>query len=140
MPLTLRAMISAERSARNAPALTGDGGFGHVWQELETAVREEIPVTVILLNNAILGFQKHAELVQFAETTSAIEFAPVDHAAIARACGADGVRVDSAEQLQAALDAALRSDRVTLIEVMVDADAFPPITRWESRAEVLPEV
>ena len=136
-PMALGAKVA--RPDSQVVCITGDGGFGHVWQELETAVREEIPVTVILLNNAILGFQKHAELVQFAKTTSAIGFAPVDHAAIARACGADGVRVDSAEQLQAALDAALQSDRITLIEVMVDADAFPPITRWESRAEVLPE-
>ena len=67
--------------------IVGDGGFGHVWAELETAVREDLPVTVILLNNSILGFQKHAELFSFDEYTSAIAFHPVDHAAIARAKG-----------------------------------------------------
>lgn len=135
-PMALGAKVA--RPDSQVVCITGDGGFGHVWQELETAVREQIPVTVILLNNAILGFQKHSELVQFAKTTTAIDFAAVDHAAIALACGARGVRVSGVAELQRELDAALDAETVTLIEVMTDPDAFPPITRWESRAEVLP--
>lgn len=118
--------------------VTGDGGFGHVWSEFETAVRSQLPVVVILLNNSILGFQKHSELVQFSEFTSAIDFAEVNHAAVARACGADGVRIDDPADLRTALASAVASRRPTLIEVIVDPDAFPPIRLWEARAEVLP--
>ncbi len=137
-PMALGAKVA--RPEAEVVCITGDGGFGHVWQELETAVRANLPITVLLLNNSILGFQKHAELVQFAETTSAIEFAEVDHAAIARACGAEGIRVTTVAEMQHALEASIGNGRVTLIEVITDSDAFPPVTRWESRAEVLPRM
>ena len=80
-------------------ALVGDGGFGHVWSELETAVRERLPIVVILLDNGILGFQKHVELVQFGEHTTATDFAPVDHSAIARACGAEAAKIETPADL-----------------------------------------
>ncbi|MBH0116775.1 hypothetical protein I6E52_07930 [Salinibacterium sp. NG253] len=137
VPMALGAKVASPES--DVVCITGDGGFGHVWQELETAVRMNVPLTIVLLNNSILGFQKHSELVQFSEYTTAVKFTDVDHAAIARAAGARGVRVSSLEELQPALAEAIGSDAVTLIEVIVDEDAFPPITGWEARAEVLPK-
>ena len=135
LPMALGAKLA--RPQAQVVCIVGDGGFGHVWAELETAVREDLPVTVILLNNSILGFQKHAELFSFDEYTSAIAFHPVDHAAIARAVGAGGVRVESASDLRAALDDALHADRLTLVEVLTDPDAFPPITAWDGHDERL---
>ena len=84
--------IGAKVAAPNSPvvALVGDGGFAHSWAELETAVRSRLAVTVILLNNGVLGYQKDAETVKFGAYTTACHFAPVDHAAIARACGCEG--------------------------------------------------
>lgn len=117
--------------------LTGDGGFGHVWSELETMMRESLPVTVVVLNNQILGFQRHAEFVQFEECTSACDFAPVNHAAIARAVGMDAVRVERGKELRPALEAALASARPTLVEVVVSPNEHPPITLWETHSEVL---
>lgn len=137
-PMAIGAKIA--RPASEVICISGDGGFGHVWQEVETAVRENIPLTLIVLNNSILGFQKHSELVQFSETTSAIEFSPVDHAAVARACGAEGIRVENPDDIRAALEASIGNGKVTLIEIITDSDAFPPITAWEKRAEVLPAI
>jgi acetolactate synthase-1/2/3 large subunit len=114
--------------------LAGDGGFGHVWSELETARRMGIKVTLILLNNGILGYQKHAENVKFGDHTSAVDFYPVDHAAIARSCGCAGVRVSDPIELGRALDAARLSDVTTLIEVITDQNAFPPITFYTAEA------
>lgn len=136
MPMALGAKVAAPDS--KVIALVGDGGFAHVWSEFETAVRMRIPLTVILLNNSILGFQKHSELVQFSRHTDSIDFASVDHVAVARACGAAGVRVEKPAELAAALREAVESDLPTLIEVIADPDAFPPITAWERRREVLP--
>lgn len=112
--------------------VVGDGGFAHAWAELETAVRMKLPVVLIVLNNQILGYQKHAENVKFGEYTDACEFTPVDHAAIARAVGALGIRVEKAQEIGPALDQALSSDTVTLIDVLTDPNAFPPVTWYES--------
>nr|GLK40007.1 acetolactate synthase large subunit [Rhodococcus wratislaviensis] len=128
MPLALGA--KAARPDATVLCLTGDGGFGHVWSEFETAVRENLPVVVVLLNNGILGFQKHVELVQFGEYTGAVNFAAVDHAAIARACGADGIRVTDAHEVGDALAKAVASGKPTLVEIICDPHAYPPITGW----------
>jgi acetolactate synthase-1/2/3 large subunit len=131
--------LGAKAARPNAPVvcIAGDGGLAHVWAELETAVRERLAVTVIVLNNSILGFQKHAELYNFGAHTSAIDFAPVDHAAIARAVGAVGLRVETAADLRPALDKALTSAAVTLLDVRTDPDAYPPITAWAGHEDVL---
>ncbi|UDH01500.1 acetolactate synthase catalytic subunit [Rhodococcus opacus] len=128
MPLALGA--KAARPDATVLCLTGDGGFGHVWSEFETAVRENLPIVVVLLNNGILGFQKHVELVQFGEYTDAVHFAAVDHAAIAKACGADGIRVTDALEVGDALAKAVASGRPTLVEIICDPHAYPPITGW----------
>ena len=116
--------------------LVGDGGFGHVWAELETAARMNVKVTLILINNGILGYQKHAENVKFGAHTSAVNFSPVDHAAIARSCGCDGVRITDPAELAGALKQAAASDKTTLIEVICDENAFPPITFYTPDAKV----
>jgi acetolactate synthase-1/2/3 large subunit len=136
LPMAMGAQVA--RPEATVACITGDGGFGHVWSELEAAVREQLPVVVVLLNNGTLGFQTHSELVQFGEHTGAVDFRPVDHAAIARACGADGVTVTHPAQLRDALARAIANRRPTLVEVMTDPDAYPPIKAWEARAHVLP--
>ncbi len=133
VPLALGAQV-AHPDAK-VVAIVGDGGFGHVWSELETAVREELPIVVIVLNNGILGFQKHVELIQLGAHTTATDFVAVDHAAIARACGANGVRVSQASELQPALVAALDSGQPYLIDVVCDPNAYPPITAWDAVAD-----
>jgi acetolactate synthase-1/2/3 large subunit len=132
-PMALGAKLARPDSP--VVCIVGDGGFGHVWAELETAVRENLPVTLIVLNNSILGFQKHAEIFAFSEYTSAIDFQPVDHAMVARAVGAHGIRVEHAKEIRPALRQALTSDRVTLVEVITDPDAYPPITAWDGQDE-----
>lgn len=111
--------------------VVGDGGFAHAWSEMETAVRMKMDITLIVLNNGILGYQKHAENIKFGEHTDACDFVPVDHAGIANAVGALGVRVDSVSQLQSALDQAGNYKGLTLIDVKTDPNAFPPVTWYE---------
>jgi acetolactate synthase-1/2/3 large subunit len=125
--------LGAKAAYRDRPviALVGDGGFAHCWAEIETAVRMDLPITVVVLNNGILGYQKHSELHQFAAHTSAIGFSPVDHAAIAVACGARGARVEFAAELVGALHEALAAPVATVIDVITDPDAYPPISAWD---------
>jgi acetolactate synthase-1/2/3 large subunit len=127
--------LGAKLARPDSPVLcvVGDGGFAHVWSELETARRNRLNVVVTVLNNQILGYQKHAEDVLFGAHTSAIYFEPVDHAAIARACGLNGVRVEDPAEYGPALDRALAADTATVIDVITDPAAHPPITSFEGR-------
>lgn len=122
--------MGAKLARPDAPVfcVVGDGGFGHVWSELETAVRSGIALTLIVINNGILGFQKHAEQLKYRTHTSAVDFAPVDHAAIARACGCIGVRIEDPGQLAQALRDAARAPTTTVLDVVCDPEAFPPLT------------
>jgi len=131
--------LGAKLARPDAPVIcvAGDGGFAHCWAELETARRLDIPVVLVILNNQILGYQKHAELARYGEHTDAVAFSPVDHAAIAAACGCIGVRIEHVEHFALALRTALQSDRLTVIDVLTDPDARPPITVFEGR---LPDV
>ena len=113
--------------------ITGDGGFAHVWSELETAKRMGVKITVIVLNNQILGYQWHAEDVLYGGHTDACQLSPVDHAAIARACGCEGIRVERAGDFAAALERAMKSPVTTVIDVITDPQAYPPITLYEGR-------
>jgi acetolactate synthase-1/2/3 large subunit len=128
-PLALGAKMAAPRQP--VIALVGDGGFAHSWAELETAVRSRLAVTVIVLNNGVLGYQKDAETVKFGTHTTACHFAPVDHAAIARACGCQAIRIDEPAALRAALEIALSASEPWLIEVMTDPDAHPPLSLYD---------
>ncbi|MFI6172123.1 acetolactate synthase catalytic subunit [Nocardia sp. NPDC051052] len=126
--------LGAKAARPNAPVicLVGDGGFAHCWAEIETAVRENLNVVVIVLNNAILGYQKHAEIVQFGRPTSAVELGHVDHAQIATACGAHGHTIHTDVELREALSKAIVDPATTVLDVVTDSDAYPPITGWDT--------
>ena len=94
MPMAMGAKLA--RPEANVFALVGDGGFAHCWSELEAARRLNIKVVTIVLNNQILGYQKHGEDWFMQHHSDACVFSPVDHAAIARACDCFGERVRSA--------------------------------------------
>lgn len=127
--------LGAKAAQPDAPVvcLTGDGGFAHVWGEIETSKRMNLPVVVVVLNNQILGYQKHAELTLFGAHTDVVHFQPVDHAAIARACGVEGIRIDNPADLPAALETALSSNVLTVIDVVTDERAYPPVTSFTGK-------
>ncbi len=131
LPLAIGAKLAAPSSP--VVAVVGDGGFAHSWAELETLVRHEIALTVIVLNNGVLGFQKDAERVKFGAYTTACHFAPVDHAAIARACGCRAVRVEAVSALAPTLGEALGSTQPWLIDVVTDPDAYPPLSLFDTK-------
>jgi len=129
LPLALGAKVARPNS--KVFCLVGDGGFGHVWSELETARRMGLHVVLTVLNNQILGYQKHAEKVTFNAYTDVCDFTPVDHAAIARACGCAGFRIENPDDFLPMLTKAFAEPRTTLLDVVTDEHAFPPITNFE---------
>lgn len=127
-PMGLGAKIGSPE--RPVFCIVGDGGFGHVWAELETARRHGINVVVAVMNNAVLGYQKHAEDAFLGRHSNVCDFAPVDHAAIAEACGVQGIRVQRAEDIAAAIARALAAQGPVLLDVLVDPDAMPPVAAF----------
>jgi len=111
--------------------VTGDGGFRYVAMELETASRYGIPICVIVLNNGILGFQKHYEEHAFGKTVET-SFTPVNYADFAKTLNCDGVRVTTAAEFDAALANARSIKRPLLIDAITDPDAKPPIGTFET--------
>lgn len=126
--------MGAKLARPDAPVvcLVGDGGFGHCWSEMEAAARMGLDIALVVLNNRILGYQKHAEDVKFGHHTDAVEFSPVDHAKIAEACGCRGIRVDTPDRIAPALNQAMGGAGLTLVDILVDPEAHPPITSFEN--------
>ena len=110
--------------------IVGDGGFGHVWSELETARRHGIKVVVAVMNNGVLGYQKHAEDAGLGRHTNVCDFTSVDHAAIAEACGVKGIRVERTQDIAPAIKTALSADTSVLLDVIADPNAMPPVTAF----------
>ncbi|MGZ8266695.1 MAG: thiamine pyrophosphate-dependent enzyme [Burkholderiales bacterium] len=69
----------------------------------------------------------------YGDHTDACQLGPVDHAAIARACGCEGIRVDDPAELHAAFKRAVASAVTTVIDVAIDPNAYPPITLYGGR-------
>jgi len=128
LPMAMGAKVA--RPEANVFALVGDGGFAHCWSELEAARRLNIKVVTIVLNNQILGYQKHGEDWFLHHHSDAADLGPVDHAAIARACDCLGERVASPEEFAPALHRAMMDSRPAVIDVITDDDARPPLNQY----------
>jgi acetolactate synthase I/II/III large subunit len=124
-PLALGAKIGNPDKA--VFCVVGDGGFAHVWAELETARRHGIQVVIAVMNNGVLGYQRHAEDALLGRHTNVCDFKPVDHALIAQACGLKGIRVERPEEIADAIKVAMECSSAVLLDVMVDPDAMPPV-------------
>jgi acetolactate synthase-1/2/3 large subunit len=108
---------------RPVVAVVGDGGFAMTMNGLMTALEHDIPITVVVFNNKALGWVLHGG------GPFAAEFADFDHAAIARAMGCRGTRIEDPAALAPALQEALTSRVPTVIDVMTSlAQSFADIT------------
>jgi acetolactate synthase I/II/III large subunit len=96
---------------RPVVAVVGDGGFAMTMNGLMTAVEQDIPIITVVFNNNALGWVLHGS------GPFAAEFKDWDHAAIARAMGCRGVRVEDPAGLAPALREALASREPSVIDV-----------------------
>lgn len=110
---------------RRVVALCGDGGFAMLMHELETALRERAPITVCIINNACMQFIKQNQLALHGGRLLSTDFSDLDYAAIARAFGCFGVRVERSGELEGALADALGSDAPAVVDVRARDDVVP---------------
>ena len=112
---------AATRGARPICAVTGDGGFAQYMAELLTAVKHDMNITHVLLNNGQLGkISKEQRAGEWAVWQTSLH--NPDFAQYAELCGALGIRVTDAAQLDAALERAFAHDGPALVEVMTDPE------------------
>ncbi len=118
-------------------SMVGDGGFGQNPAMLATAVEQGLGVIWLVMNNnafgTIAGLQKaHYGLTYgtvFPGEAGAPEFGP-DYAQIARAYGAHGMKIASADELAPALQAAIDSGHPTVIDVAMKNNPTPTTGHW----------
>jgi acetolactate synthase-1/2/3 large subunit len=104
-------------------ACVGDGGFAMTMNGLMTAIEHDIPIVVVVFNNHALGWVLHGS------GPFAAEFKDFDHAAIARAMGCRGVRVEDPAALGPALQEAIAARVPTVIDVITSLKvSFADIT------------
>jgi acetolactate synthase-1/2/3 large subunit len=104
---------------RRVVAVTGDGGFMMNSQELETAVRLGTGLVVLVLNDRAYGLIKWKQINRF-DRPAFTDFGNPDFVKYAESFGAQAWRVQAAGELLPALQAALDSGKVTLIDCPVD--------------------
>ena len=107
--------------------IAGDGSFTMVCQEMATAVNEDIPITVVLLNNGQLGMIRQHQKLFYSSRFNAENLGNTDMVALAKAFGAGAVRVDDHRDIASALEEATGSGRPYLLDIQInrDEDIFP---------------
>ncbi len=120
---------------RPVVGLTGDGGFNMVMGELETARRLELPLTVIVVNNAASGYVKALQHLMYgAGSYQSSDLAEVNYARVAESLGCVGVRVEDPNDLAAALKKGITGDGPTVIDVVVTRDPAHMLPGVDNRA------
>ncbi len=121
----------AARPDATVVCVDGDGCFQMTCQELATAVLEQLPIVVVLVNNGYLGMVRQWQDMFFDERLSQIHLthSVPDYAMLAEAYGALGLTVNTEEELVPALEQALTAGRTAVVDCRVDSreHCFPMI-------------
>ncbi|MGB1176958.1 MAG: sulfoacetaldehyde acetyltransferase, partial [Candidatus Puniceispirillaceae bacterium] len=140
----LPSIMGAKIGRRDVPVVgfAGDGAFGISMNEMSAIGREEWPaITMIIFRNYQWGAEKRNTTLWFADNFVGTELdEQVSYAGIAKACGVEGVVVQSQQELTDALnkavDAQMKDGKTTFIEVMLNQELGEPFRRDAMKAPV----
>ena len=113
-------------------AVMGDGSFGMCVGELETVVRLRLPITFIVIANAVYGWIKAGQKSGYGQRYFSVDFGVTDHAKVAEAFGVKSWRVSDPKALNATLKTALAHDGPTLVDIVCQPlhEAKAPVSEW----------
>lgn len=120
--ITSKACSGAPGQGRVVFTIAGDGDFLMNGQELATAVQHGAKTIILLLNNGMYGTIRMHQEREYPQHVAGTALQNPDFAALARAYGYAGVRIQRSEQFEAELLAALERPNGTLIEVMLEPE------------------
>lgn len=123
-PAAVGAALAREEGQRRILVVAGDGGFAYSVQEIEVMKRLNLPVVLLILNNHVLGWIKHAQKFGYEGQYISTDFYPVDFASAARGFGARGYSVKTMSEFQEALSRERNPEGPAVIDIQVD--------QWES--------
>jgi acetolactate synthase I/II/III large subunit len=132
-PAALGAKIAAPD--RVVVSLVGDGGFGQNPALLATAFEEDIPVVWVIMNNFAFGTIAGLQKAHFGTTLGTLftkddqPYSP-DFAAIARAYGVEGIKIQAAEEFKPALEKAIKANKPVVIDVAMLNNPVPTDGHW----------
>ncbi len=131
---SLAAAVGAHygRPAVKTVSIMGDGSFGFTCGELETVARKNLPITFIVISNAVYGWIKAGQKTGFGERYYSVDFNRTDHAAVAAAFGIKSWRVEDPADLAKTLKEAVESGGPTLVDIITQPlqDAAAPVSEW----------
>ncbi|MET3838018.1 thiamine pyrophosphate-binding protein [Bradyrhizobium sp. OAE829] len=136
----LPAAVAAKHLHPNRPviAFAGDGCFQMTGNEFMTAVENRLPLIVIVCNNGMYGTIRMHQERHYPGRVSGTNLANPDFAALARAFGGFGARVDRTEDFAKAFDEAVASRLPAIIELTISPEALTPAASLsETRAKAL---
>jgi acetolactate synthase-1/2/3 large subunit len=116
-------------------ALVGDGGFGQNPAMLATAFEEDIAVVWVIMNNFAFGTIAGLEKAHFGTTFGTVferdgkPYSP-DYAAIAKAYGVDGVKINVAAEFKPALERAIKAGKPYVLDVVMQNEPVPTAGHW----------
>jgi len=113
---------------RQVICVAGDGGFGMLMADFTTAVREKLNLVAIVFNDSVLKNIKK-ELVRDGYPIFGVEFPNPNFAQFAESCGGFGIRVDTPDKLDEALQNALKSGKPAIVEIITDPDKTAASTK-----------
>jgi acetolactate synthase I/II/III large subunit len=113
-------------------AVMGDGSFGMCVGELETAVRLRLPLTFVVISNAVYGWIKAGQKTGYGSRYFSVDFGVTDHARVAEAFGVKAWRVTDPGKLAATLKTALSEGGPTLVDIVCQPlhEAKAPVSEW----------
>jgi len=118
------------RFSINKPTLAvlGDGGFQMCCMELMTAVNYNIPLTVIMFNNATMGLIRKNQFQQYEKRFIDCDFINPDYKLLANSFGINYKKVNNSEDLDGLFENTDYNNAINLIEIIIDKDLFPTYT------------
>jgi len=128
LPMSIAAKLL--HPERPVLCLTGDGAMGMTGQELETAVRYEVPVVVVVANDSHWGMYRPLGERLYCNKNFGTKLTDVDFAAVARGYGAQGERVHDVANLSKAVARGFASGRPYVIDVTCNFTPHPVDGFW----------
>ncbi|MGH8688953.1 MAG: thiamine pyrophosphate-binding protein [Burkholderiales bacterium] len=113
-------------------AVMGDGSFGMCVGELETLVRYKLPITLVVIRNAVYGWIKAGQKTGYGQRYFSVDFGVTDHAKVAEAFGVKSWTAEDPMKLGGVLKEAVAFDGPTLVDVVCQPlqEARAPVSEW----------